>query len=91
MRPVKTVTLRGKRWRICYSPYEKYGECESPCEKNKLITLRDDLAGKDKLDTIIHEALHACLWDLDEEAVHGTAKGIATFLWRMGYRTKEDL
>jgi len=36
--------------------------------------------------SIIHEILHAALWDLDEEAVHDTANAISAALWRLGYR-----
>jgi len=32
------------------------------------------------LDLVIHESLHACLWDLDEEAVTETAWDIARLL-----------
>jgi hypothetical protein len=85
--PVKTLTFRGKRWRI--GKLRRKGElggCESPHIAGREIdvpiggkTLRD-------LDTTIHEAIHACLWDLDEEAVIETASDIATALWRLGWR-----
>jgi len=38
------------------------------------------------LDTIVHESLHACLWDLDEEAVAESAADVARLLWRVGWR-----
>jgi hypothetical protein len=38
------------------------------------------------MDSIIHEVLHAALWDLDEEAVHTTANAISEALWKLGYR-----
>ena len=44
------------------------------------------LKGLRKLEMFLHEPLHACLWDLDEEAVEETARDMARFLWRMGYR-----
>jgi hypothetical protein len=37
------------------------------------------------LDTIIHEALHACT-ELDEDAVDESATSIARLLWRLGWR-----
>ena len=42
------------------------------------------------LKVLIDEALHACVWDLDNEAVDERSTEIAEFLWRCGYRrTKE--
>ena len=42
------------------------------------------------MDTIIHEALHVCYWDLDEESVDSGAKSISTLLWECGYRRVEN-
>jgi hypothetical protein len=41
------------------------------------------------MDSLIHEILHAALWDLDEEAVTETANAISAALWRVGYRRPE--
>lgn len=41
------------------------------------------------MEVFIHEALHACIWDLDEETVYSTAEDISKFLWRLGYRRTE--
>ena len=46
------------------------------------------LQGRDELETIIHELLHTALWDLDEHAVHATAKDLADSLFRLGYRMR---
>jgi hypothetical protein len=40
----------------------------------------------DLLDTVIHECLHACYPDLDEDAVTEAATDIAKVLFRMGCR-----
>ena len=56
--------------------------------KKKLIRISPKLKGKLKLEAIIHEALHGCVYDLKEEAVFETAKDIAKLLWRLGYRSK---
>ena len=55
----------------------------------RTIHIAANLTDQARLDTEIHEALHACLWDLSEEAVAETAESIAGFLWRVGYRVPE--
>jgi len=44
------------------------------------------LVGERRLEVLIHEMLHACYWDLDEEAIDITARDIARVLFRLGYR-----
>ena len=87
-------TFRGKRWRLVSVPSRRLdhdrGECENPTSSGKTIRINRELSGEGMLDTLIHEALHACLWDLDDEAVEPTAKDMARMLWRLGYRPKEE-
>lgn len=40
----------------------------------------------ERLETEVHEALHACMPDIDEEAIHDTARDVAAVLWALGYR-----
>jgi len=44
------------------------------------------MRSKTTLEVLIHEALHAANWDLDEAAVQETAEDIAKILWKLGYR-----
>lgn len=50
------------------------------------IRISSKIDGELRLDTEIHEMLHACLPDIDEEAVNETATDLARTLWAMGYR-----
>ena len=50
------------------------------------LVVSPSLRGEQRLDTVIHELLHAALPDLDEDAVNTTASDIARLLWRLGYR-----
>lgn len=84
------LKLRGKLWtflrtNIGLSPEAK-GDCDAPSVPNKKIRVRASLRGQKELEITIHEMLHACLWDLDEEAVYDSAEDIARALWRLGYR-----
>lgn len=62
------------------------GHCAKPDSKDPLIVLKPGLRGRQRLVVLIHEALHAALWDLDEEAVDETAGAITRLLWADGYR-----
>jgi hypothetical protein len=41
------------------------------------------------MDTMIHEAIHAGLWDLDESAVESLATDIAAMLTKAGFSIEE--
>jgi hypothetical protein len=88
------VRFRGIPYTIRFDPHRpKYGECSNPALKSPKITFRASLQhpkkGKILLETAIHEALHACAWDMDEQAVHETAESITNLLWKLGFRRAE--
>ena len=79
----------GKRYRVQFLPRlrdDNDGETEPPGRVGKTIRLRKDMMDDDLLDTAIHEALHACLWAIDEDTVGSMATDIARFLTRLGFR-----
>jgi len=95
-KPIKTQMLRGARWWIesdACLPSGQFGECVWGIPGIALPTLRipTDGDGKHDLDTIIHEALHACYPDMGERAVDETGTSIAGLLWRLGWRKDLDL
>ncbi len=89
MNPVKTATLMGHVWKIkfCSVPGDKWGTfdwgdmtlCISYQTKERL-----------RLDTIIHECLHAFCPYLHEDFVATIATDLCNVLWRLGYRLPED-
>lgn len=89
------IYLGGLRWRFRFVrsnqiPNDRWADCSSPEEPNRQIRIRQVLRGKQKLETILHEALHA-QWPEDSEdtiAQHG--KELANLLWKLGYRKVED-
>ena len=83
------IELRGKRWRLQGIDFLQDGSCGSidpPDTPQKRILIALNQNQIDILDTVIHECLHACYPDLDEEAITESATGIAKVLFRMGYR-----
>lgn len=98
-KPVKSHSFRGKRYNIKKMPpsqmKKRYpnkdrkrtlGVCQDPRKKKKSLVFDKTLEGVEELDVYIHEATHACFWDLEEEAVGESSTDIAEFLWRLGYR-----
>lgn len=92
------ITILGKRWRFRWGrhrdihPRRKFrGVCDPPDKKHKEIVVATDQSELSKLDTLIHEMLHAADWHKDEEWIETVGTDIARALWRLGYRrqTKE--
>ena len=88
MKTPKTLTIRGRRWRLVDVANHKgkeLGYCSNP-DIEKEIAIPIDGDTESELDTIIHELIHAAQWDLAEEAVEEMACSIAGALWRLGWR-----
>lgn len=91
---VKSHTFRGKKWRVRVRKHpakDHYAKIDHPETKNKAIWVNPKLSGFVRLRSLLHEAWHAVDWDLDEDAVIENAECVARFLWRMGYRSKDEL
>ena len=83
----RILKIRGQKWRLRFVPY--LGEAEGVCNKpERTIRIALGKSDQDTMDSIIHEVLHAALWDLDEDAVFTTANAISEALWKLGYRVK---
>jgi hypothetical protein len=86
------VSLRGKRYKI-----QKTGKissnlwayCTDPKFTNRLIKIHKILENYEELETLIHEMLHACFWDLDEEVISEVGRDLSKALWKMGYRKQK--
>jgi len=77
--------LRGRMWeveRVARLPGRARGMCDSPDTPGKRIQVLKRLKGEELLEVLLHEAIHACVWDLDEEAVAELAADIARMIWK---------
>ena len=55
----RQITIGGQKYRIVYKKdLEDFGNVDVD---KKIITIRGNLSDNEKLDTILHEAFHACL------------------------------
>lgn len=80
----RDIRLRGKLCRLRFVPQSRLDrhdreQLDGICLRRKkpLILICDSLTGIDLLETLIHELLHECCWDLCEHAVTETARDIA--------------
>ena len=89
---MKFHSFRGKKYRIERKNVKgQWGACENPDIKGKKIVLPTQKYGsKILLETAIHEGLHACFWDLNEDPVNEAARDLSAFLWRLGFRQMEE-
>lgn len=87
----RRITVRGRRYLLRFVNAGELenkgaiGECDPPSRAHKAIRIRRRLRGQERLDTIIHELLHAGHWDLKEDAVNELASDIARVLTQLGY------
>lgn len=86
-------TIRGKTYTILFVSPKKLkgsrGDCDSPKYKKPVIRIANDLGEKLELEILVHEILHACFFDLDEEPVTQAAKDISKILRNFGYKKEK--
>jgi hypothetical protein len=82
------IRIRGKVWKVTTNVRLRNasGSCDHPTTTGKTIKIDKKLEGQDKLDVLIHEMIHAGMWDLCEETVGELSTDIARALWRLGWR-----
>jgi hypothetical protein len=83
------VTIEGKRWLLRFTTLrgDAAGWTFFDSAKRPRILIDERLRGGTRLETIVHELLHASLGPtISEEAVTESAKVIRRTLWNLGYR-----
>lgn len=90
MPPGVVFNFRGQPWRLIMTE-RLAGDARGIARPRRsghggTIRVRPSLQDAEALEVLIHEAIHACHWDLAEEAVDETARDIAVMLWNLGYR-----
>lgn len=83
------IKIRGKRYRFERTGHvgsDCWGYCTDPSTPNRVIKVHSHLKDDQELEFIIHEMIHACFWDLDEDVVREVGRDLSKALWRMGYR-----
>ena len=87
------VTIDGKRWLLRFTRLKggAAGWTYFDNAKRPRILIDDKLKGGTRLETIVHELLHASLGPtISEESVTEAARVIRRTLWTLGYREVTD-
>ena len=83
------VTLRGKKYKVVRPRKmddDDLGSCDPPFLPHPKIKILDGQRGINLLCIALHEALHACQWDLSEDAVEEISADLAKFIHDLGFR-----
>lgn len=85
------ATMGRRRYEVvrCKLPRSTWAECDAPDKPGKQIRLSSRLRGRELVECVIHECLHAQGWHLDEEFVERAGREIANLLDRMGLIAEE--
>jgi hypothetical protein len=87
------VKLRQTRWtleRMDLGPKLR-GNIDHPDRARRYIRISTRLTrGEEILEVLLHEFLHGCFWDMDEEAITQAAKDMARALYKCGARIDVD-
>ena len=87
--PIKTHTFRGRKYRV--DDCHLHGYAEIPGHEPPGIYVDSSMKGTlAHLETLIHEGLHAEDPDVSEQVIDRRGKAIARWVWRWGYRLRED-
>lgn len=88
----RAVEIADRRWTVRWvtrlgkhegdSRADKAGDCDRDA---RVIRVLHGLTQDEERRVLIHETLHAELWDLDEEAVDRISESIADVLRRCGH------
>jgi hypothetical protein len=87
------VTIDGKRWLLRFTKLtgNAAGWTYFDNAKRPRILIDEKLKGGTRLETIVHELLHASLGPtISEESVTEAARVIRRTLWSLGYREVSD-
>ena len=87
------VTIDGKRWLLRFTRLKggAAGWTYFDNAKRPRILIDEKLKGGTRLETIVHELLHASLGPtISEESVTEAARVIRRTLWTLGYREVTD-
>lgn len=96
-RSIKTHDFNTKRYKILWKKptksmagFDAWGLCDDPESSDKTILISPNLEEFDFLTTCIDEAIHACNFSLDNDHVDKMSSSISSFLWRIGFRIKNN-
>jgi hypothetical protein len=91
-RPVCSIKLLGKVWLLKWVSRlkGKWGDIDPPDQRGRAIRISREAKGRRLLIVLIHEMLHGCFWQIDEDVIDQSSIDIGDALWRLGFRRVID-
>ena len=85
------ITVRGVRWKLLFRRIHGNSKAWGLCDiKRREVTIDERTKPVKRLETILHELLHATCWDLSEECVTDFGRDAARILTKLGYSNESD-
>jgi len=86
VKPVFVHTFSGRKYQVHTDEF--VGWCDTSEKRDRFLMMFPSGISRTRegLDTVVHEAIHACLPRLPERDVVEMANDISSFLWKLGYR-----
>ena len=82
---IKTHKFNGRLYAIDFD--DCVGICQPPDNSLPTIYFPHGLdSSRKSLEIVIHEAIHACYFDMPEDRVDILARDLSIFLWKLKYR-----
>lgn len=84
----KTLYIGESRWKIQRTRLrDRRGDCNI---QTKTIRVCESLVGQELVEVLVHEIVHARVWDLDETAVSDLGQAVASALANWGLLNTEE-
>jgi len=83
------IKLRNNTWKLVKVDLGRNvrGEIDPPSYVHKSIRISPRMRKQSEiLEVFLHECLHGCFWDLDEEVIDTAAYDISKALYKLGAR-----
>lgn len=86
----RRFAIGGVTWQWVYRSLKRRHLCGLCDYEKRTVSICTSVSGVDRLDTELHEALHACQGYASEDHVAEVATTLATILWQLGYRLEDE-
>jgi hypothetical protein len=87
------IKLRNNSWSLVKADLGPSirGQIDPPAYLRKQLKISTRIKkNKELLEVLIHECLHGCFWDIDEEAIDQAAVDISKLLYKLGARIQME-
>ena len=81
------VWIRRRLWTITDAPISDYGDCDG---SKRLVRIQAGQPDRDRLDTLIHETLHALYPKMSERQIFDEAAVLSKVIWKDGWRRQNE-